>query len=75
MKYVPLLNSFQQISSLEQYAFRAFGDALESIPTTLAENCGYSPIHLVTEIKSRQIKEENPYLGVDCMSLGTCGKN
>lgn len=61
-----------KISSLEQYAFRAFADALESIPMTLAENCGYSPIHLVTEIKARQIQEENPFLGVDCMQQGTC---
>ncbi|KAK7598364.1 hypothetical protein V9T40_006599 [Parthenolecanium corni] len=60
-----------KISSLEQYAFRAFADALESIPMVLAENCGYSPIHTVTEIKSRQIVENNPYLGIDCMQMGT----
>ncbi|XP_065216712.1 T-complex protein 1 subunit epsilon-like [Planococcus citri] len=60
-----------KISSLEQYSFRAFADALESIPITLAENCGYSPIHLVTETKSRQILEENPFLGIDCMQEGT----
>lgn len=39
----------------------------------LAENCGYSPIHTVTEIKSRQIVENNPYLGIDCMQMGTSG--
>ncbi|XP_065219644.1 T-complex protein 1 subunit epsilon-like [Planococcus citri] len=60
-----------KISTLEQYSFRAFADALESIPITLAENCGYSPIHLVTETKSRQILEENPFLGIDCMQEGT----
>jgi T-complex protein 1 subunit epsilon len=25
----------------------------------------------LSEVKSRQIKENNPYLGVDCMATGT----
>merc|ERR1712029_881962 len=28
------------IKTIEQYAFRAFADALEQIPLALAENCG-----------------------------------
>lgn len=71
---VRLKSVFLQISSVEQYAFRSFADALEVIPITLAENCGYSPIHLVTETKSRQILEENPFLGIDCMQEGTSGE-
>lgn len=62
-----------QISSLEQYAFRSFADALESIPMTLAENSGLSPIYALAEIKSRQISENNPALGIDCMGKGTDG--
>lgn len=62
-----------QISSLEQYAFRAFADALESIPLALAENSGLSPIHTLTEVKSRQIELKNPMLGIDCMQNGTNG--
>ncbi|KAG8291852.1 T-complex protein 1 subunit epsilon [Homalodisca vitripennis] len=60
-----------KISSLEQYAFRAFSEALESIPLALAENSGLSPIHTLTEVKARQIQENNPALGIDCMLKGT----
>jgi T-complex protein 1 subunit epsilon len=61
------------ISSLEQYAFRAFADALEAIPMALAENSGLSSVNTLSEIKSRQIFEKNPALGIDCMNHGTCG--
>lgn len=60
-----------KISSIEQYAFRSFSDALESIPLALAENSGLSPIETLTEVKSRQVKEVNPALGIDCMLSGT----
>lgn len=61
-----------KISSLEQYAFRAFADALEAIPIALAENCGLSPVTALSDIKSRQIADKNPALGIDCMNRGTC---
>ena len=41
------------IKTIEQYAFRAFADALESVPLALAENCGLDPILTLTDIKSR----------------------
>jgi len=59
------------IKTIEQYAFRAYADALESIPLALAENCGLHPINTLTEIKSRQVSEKNPALGVNCMELGS----
>ncbi len=65
---------FFQTSSLEQYAIRAFSDALESIPLALAENSGLAPINTLAEVKSRQVKENNPRLGIDCLEKGTCGK-
>jgi len=58
---------------LEQYAFRGFADALENIPLALAENSGLSPIDSLTDVKARQVKENNPALGVDCMLRGTNG--
>lgn len=60
-----------KVSTLEQYAMRAFGDALESIPMALAENSGLAPIETVAEVKSKQISTNNPRLGIDCLSKGT----
>merc|ERR1712179_454963 len=60
------------IKSIEQYAFRSFADALESVPLALAENCGLDPITTLTEIKAKQVAESNPALGVNCMEMGTC---
>ncbi|KAL9039773.1 MAG: hypothetical protein Q9214_004738 [Letrouitia sp. 1 TL-2023] len=59
---------------LEQYAMRAFADALDSVPMALAENSGLSPIETLASIKSRQVKESNARLGVDCMQTGSNGK-
>jgi len=56
---------------LEQYAWRAFADALEGIPMALAENSGLSPIETLAKVKTAQLQESNPRLGVDCMMRGT----
>lgn len=60
-----------RVSGVEQYAFRAFADALESIPAALAENAGLPPIDTLTELKAKQIEGKNPWLGVDCLQMGT----
>uniref|UniRef100_A0A0N5AXS3 T-complex protein 1 subunit epsilon n=1 Tax=Syphacia muris TaxID=451379 RepID=A0A0N5AXS3_9BILA len=60
-----------KIKGVEQYAFRAFADAMESIPMTLAENSGLSPINALTDLKAKQIKQANHRLGVDCLFVGT----
>lgn len=59
-----------KIKTVEQYAFRAFSDALESIPLALAENSGLDPIRTLTEIKAQQVSQSNPALGVDCSGRG-----
>ena len=51
------------LSGIEQYAIRAFADALDDIPMALAENAGLQPIVEVSNIKSRQLAEGNPRLG------------
>lgn len=56
---------------LKQHSFRAFSDALESIPLALAENSGLSPIDVLSDLKARHISEKNPTLGVDCMNNGS----
>jgi len=55
-----------KIKTIEQYAFRGFADALEAVPLALAENSGLDPIGTLTEIKSKQVAENNPALGVNC---------
>ena len=62
-----------EIPSIEQYAMRAFASALDAIPLALAENSGLSPIETLAEVKSRQVKEGNPMLGIDCLSKGENG--
>jgi len=59
-----------EISSIEQYAMRSFASALESVPLALAENSGLSPIETLAEVQSRQVKENNFRLGVDCNLTG-----
>lgn len=59
-----------QLSTLEQYAFRAFSIALESIPLALAENSGLPPIETLSELKSHQVADSKSSYGVDCMFTG-----
>jgi T-complex protein 1 subunit epsilon len=63
-----------QSPGIEQYAMRAFADALDAVPLALSENSGLSPIETLASIKSRQVKEKNTRLGVDCMNTGSNGK-
>ncbi len=64
----------QQSPGLEQYAMKAFADALDAIPMALAENSGLSPIETLASIKSKHVKDKNSRLGVDCMQTGNNGK-
>lgn len=60
-----------KISSIEQYAVKAFADALEQIPIALAENSGLNPIEAVAKSKALQISEGNPRVGIDCLNEGS----
>jgi hypothetical protein len=53
---------------------RACADALDCVPMALAQNSGLSPIETLASIKSRQVKEKNTRLGVDCMQTGSSGE-
>jgi T-complex protein 1 subunit epsilon len=44
-----------QVPGVEQYAMRAFADALEAVPLALAENSGLPPIESLTAVKRRQL--------------------
>ncbi len=52
---------------------RAFAQALDAVPLALAENSGLSPIDTLADVKSRQVTEGNPRLGIDCMGCGDNG--
>jgi len=43
----------QSLTGMEAYCFQSYADALEVIPTTLAENAGLNPIAIVTELRNR----------------------
>lgn len=53
---------------------RSFADALEVIPMALAENSGLNPIQTMTEVRARQVKESNFFLGIDCLHKNSSGK-
>merc|ERR1711865_602420 len=57
--------------TIEQYAMRAFSEALEMTPCALAENSGLNPIAEVSAVKAMQAKTGKPYLGIDAMSRNT----
>ena len=59
------------ISSIQQYAIRAFAEALDAIPLSLAENSGYNGIEYLANLKAKKKKKKNPCLGVDCLKKGT----
>jgi T-complex protein 1 subunit epsilon len=68
---VAVENAADKTPGLEQYAMRAFADALDAVPMALAENSGLSPIETLAELKSRHVREKNSRLGVDCMQTGS----
>merc|ERR1711988_1194508 len=60
-----------KVGTIEQYAMRAFAEALEMTPCALAENSGLNPIEEVAAVKAAQVREGNFRLGIDCMHKGT----
>jgi len=57
------------VTGVDQYAIRAFADALDDIPLALAENAGLSPIEEVANAKSRQIAESSSVIGIGVSSM------
>jgi thermosome len=47
------------LSGREQLAVQTFAETLELIPRTLAENSGFDPIDILTELKAKHDKESN----------------
>lgn len=55
---IQLMEYANTLVGVEQYCFRAFAEALEVIPFTLAENAGLNPIATVTELRNRHAQGE-----------------
>mmetsp|Transcript_28420 Transcript_28420/g.71309 ORF Transcript_28420/g.71309 Transcript_28420/m.71309 type:complete len:537 (-) Transcript_28420:62-1672(-) len=68
---IAVSDAADQTPGVEQYAMRAFAQALDSYVIALAENSGLSPLETLGQVKSAQVKEKNPHMGVDCMGVGT----
>ena len=54
----------QSLSGADRYIARAYAEALEIIPYTLAENAGLHPIRIVTGLRQRHQRGEK-YSGID----------
>eukprot|EP00965_Chrysotila_dentata_P110064 3636882-Pleurochrysis_carterae.AAC.1 len=68
---VQVSDEADKVGTIEQYAMRAFADALEQTPCALAENSGLNSIETVAAVKSAQAAEGKPFLGIDCLQKGT----
>ena len=53
-----LQEAMKSMKGLDTIIFRAYSEALEIIPYTLAENAGMSPINVVTELRNKHAKGE-----------------
>jgi len=49
----------QTLTGMEAYCMRAFAEAMEVVPYTLAENAGLNPISTVTELRARHLAGEH----------------
>lgn len=49
---IQLLAWARTLQGMESYCVRAFAEALEVVPYTLAENAGLNPINIVTELRA-----------------------
>lgn len=58
----------ESIPGVQQYAVRAFAEALLAIPEALADNSGLDAITTVAAARAAQLKQSNSMIGVDCMS-------
>jgi T-complex protein 1 subunit delta len=50
---------------MEAYCVRAYAEALEVVPYTLAENAGLPPIEIVSELRQLHADGQHPYHGIN----------
>jgi len=61
-----MLSQYTQVlTGMEAYCFQAYADALDVIPTTVAENAGLSQVTIVTELSNHHaLRERNAGINV-----------
>ncbi len=52
---IRLMEYSKTLVGQESYCVRAYAEALEIIPYTLAENAGLNPMNIVTELRNRHV--------------------
>ena len=57
------------LSGMDSYCVRAFSEALEVVPYTLAENAGLNPIATVTELRNKHAQGEKT-AGINVRKVG-----
>ncbi|KAJ0388860.1 hypothetical protein ATCC90586_010657 [Pythium insidiosum] len=62
----------EEIEGVEQFPFRAVGEALEVIPRTLLQNCGADVVRVMTALRAKQAESEEAY-GVDGVTVDQDG--
>eukprot|EP00708_Paratrimastix_pyriformis_P002491 GAFH01001239.1.p1 GENE.GAFH01001239.1~~GAFH01001239.1.p1 ORF type:complete len:528 (+),score=200.29 GAFH01001239.1:202-1584(+) len=59
----------RSLEGMDQFGVRAFAEALEIIPITLAENAGLNPIAIVTELRNRHVQGDHR-AGINIKKMG-----
>jgi len=62
---VHLTEKSRTIAGVEQWPYNSVGVALEVIPRTLLQNTGASVIKVLTSLRAKHAKDENPTWGID----------
>ena len=69
MEVAKKLSDFSNsVKGREQLAVKAFAEALESVPKTIAENSGLDTIDVLVNLRAAHNKEKSKVLGVDTLT-------
>jgi T-complex protein 1 subunit epsilon len=68
---IAIMEASDKEPGLDQYSMRGFAEALDAIPTILAENSGLPCIEAVAQLKAKQLETGSGWHGVDAMLKGT----
>lgn len=50
---VKLAELAKQVEGVQQWPYKAVGEAMEVIPRTLIQNCGASPVRVLTQLRAK----------------------